>query len=522
MSVRWATRIRLALVVFAAMPFVVAMALAWRDITPSRAATTITVTTTNDELNTDGDCSLREAIQAANTDTAVDACPAGSGADTINVPSGIYTLTIPPTYPYDNASGDLDIYADATVDATGAIIQACDSSGGPCTGIDRVLSIIQYEDTHVTATISGVTIRNGKSSAGGGIYNSGSLTLSNSTVSGNSADYGGGIANNGRLVITDSTISGNSGGSASGGVGGILTDSLSGGLVLMNSTVGYNTGFIGGIYVGEGGAGLINSTVNGNTGTTIGGVANSAATLTLTNTTVSGNTGGYEGGIDNGSKANLTNSTVSGNTGGYVGGLSNAGGMTLTNSTVSGNTGGAGYGGGISNTQLATVLLKNTIVAGSLGGDNCLGAIASLGHNLSSDSSCPFSATGDLNGTDPLLGPLADNGGPTLTHALLPGSPAIDAGSSDCPPPNTDQRGFARPVGASCDIGAYEFGAPPPTPTPTPAPAVGGVGLDPTLPGIAAHGAGAHGHAPLQWALAIGLVVVMAAAALRLAGRQRT
>jgi hypothetical protein len=103
-------------------------------------------------------------------------------------------------------------------------------------------------------------------------------------------------------------------------------------------------------------------------------------------------------------------------------------------------------------------LTINTILAGN-SPSNCSGTIADAGHNLSSDNSCVFTGAGSLNNTDPMLGPLADNGGPTLTLALLPGSPAIDAGDDSAAPP-TDQRGVARPVGAASDIGAYECSAP--------------------------------------------------------------
>jgi hypothetical protein len=93
---------------------------------------------------------------------------------------------------------------------------------------------------------------------------------------------------------------------------------------------------------------------------------------------------------------------------------------------------------------------------------NCSGWLTDAGHNLSSDTSCPFTGPGSMNGTDPMLGPLADNDGPTFTMALLPGSPAIDAGDTGAAPA-TDQRGRPRPVGAAADIGAYEYGCLPPT-----------------------------------------------------------
>ena len=117
---------------------------------------------------------------------------------------------------------------------------------------------------------------------------------------------------------------------------------------------------------------------------------------------------------------------------------------------MSDNTGTAGSGG-ISNVG-AAVTLVNTIGANNLGGD-CSGAITSLGHNLDGDGSCGLSGPGDLSGVDPILGPLADNGGPTFTHALLPASMAIHAGD-DTAAPATDQRGFPR-FGPS-DIGAFE------------------------------------------------------------------
>ena len=90
-------------------------------------------------------------------------------------------------------------------------------------------------------------------------------------------------------------------------------------------------------------------------------------------------------------------------------------------------------------------------------GANCLSPINSLGYNLTDDITCGFTQPGDLVVADAMLGPLQDNGGPTETHDLLPGSPAIDAGSVNCPPPDTDQRGVARPQGTDCDIGAVEF-----------------------------------------------------------------
>jgi len=100
-------------------------------------------------------------------------------------------------------------------------------------------------------------------------------------------------------------------------------------------------------------------------------------------------------------------------------------------------------------------VLVNAILATNSPG-NCSGAITDAGHNLSSDGTGAFTNVGSLNNTNPKLGPLADNGGFTLTMALLPGSPAIDAGNTAAAP-RTDQRGFPRPVGSAADIGAYEY-----------------------------------------------------------------
>src|SRR5438552_2553079 len=127
-------------------------------------------------------------------------------------------------------------------------------------------------------------------------------------------------------------------------------------------------------------------------------------------------------------------------------------------------------GGGVYNQ--GTLTLTDVIVADSTSADSCAGSgtLTSQGHNLDSGNTCGFTGPGDLVDMDPRLGPLQDNGGPTPTQALLPGSPAIDAGGDDCPPPLTDQRGFSRPADgngdgiATCDIGAFELGAAPPCP----------------------------------------------------------
>jgi hypothetical protein len=176
------------------------------------------------------------------------------------------------------------------------------------------------------------------------------------------------------------------------------------------------------------------------------------------------------GGIGNGGTLTLTNSTVSGNNATQSGGgIVNFGTLILTNGTVAYNSAGR-WAGGISNGAGGSTDLTNTIIGGNTAtsSPDCghpFGIpITSLGFNLISDGSgCDLTVvSGDQVGTtatpiDPLLSPLQDNGGLTQTHALLAGSPAIDAASGDCPPPATDQRGVARPQGAKCDIGAFEL-----------------------------------------------------------------
>ena len=193
------------------------------------------------------------------------------------------------------------------------------------------------------------------------------------------------------------------------------------------------------------------------------GAANAAIEgLTIKNGFAPG-TPSLGGGIYNGGTLTLTNSTVSGNSAGYGGGIFNAGTgtLTLTNSTVSANTA-TNSGGGIYNGGDAT--LANTIVAGNGAPTNpdAQGGFTGQGHNLIGDTEGSSGwVDSDLQDVDPLLGPLQNNGGTTDTHALLPGSPAIDSGTSaGCPA--TDQRGVARPNDgdkngtATCDMGSFE------------------------------------------------------------------
>jgi hypothetical protein len=243
----------------------------------------------------------------------------------------------------------------------------------------------------------------------------------------------------------------------------------------------------GGIYLSDSGSVLLlsNSMVNGNQGWTGGGIS-SWGSVTVDSSTISGNIGDGEGGGGIaaliGSALTVTNSTISGNSADAQGGgiiVGSSAVATIINSTITENY--SGFVGGI--LQAGAVELKNSILAGnsSATGPDCKGTIASQGHNLIQDiSDCTISGdtTGNVIGSSPLLGPLQGNGGPTFTHALLSGSPAIDAGD-DSAAPATDQRGIVRPQGSASDIGAFEVEvvAATPTPTPTSVPGVSGMGL---------------------------------------------
>ena len=183
--------------------------------------------------------------------------------------------------------------------------------------------------------------------------------------------------------------------------------------------------------------------------------------LTIENCTFFTNYSLAGGGISNWGTVTITNSTFSDNYGENAGGgIDNWGNLTLVNSSIVSNNIQGIYGSSV----FGDAKLLNTIVAYNQGGD-CYGDITDGGNDISSDDTCGFDpANGSIPNTDPMLSPLQDNGGSTWTHALMPNSPAIDAGDdTQCPP--TDQRGFRRPVDGNgdgiptCDIGSYEYGS---------------------------------------------------------------
>ena len=307
----------------------------------------------------------------------------------------------------------------------------------------------------LTVHISGLTVTQGSSSSGGGINNTigNTLTLSGMVISQNASTSGsaggGGIFNAGTLTVNDSTIHQNTSTFDAGGI----YNSAAGSLTVVRSTISANTTTVG----------------------DAGGIMNKASgAITVRDSLIRGNSARNQGGGMNG-LANITNSTISTNqvtdTGGPGHGGGIYGGGTWTNVTIANNTAGSS-GGGV--TQIGLVTMTNTIVSGNTAPvhPDFAGTFTSGGHNLvqTRGTSTGYIASDLPDGTDPLLGPLQNNGGPTNTHVPALGSPALDAGDDAAitnppfaGPPFFDQRRLARIVDgpdgdttATVDIGAVE------------------------------------------------------------------
>jgi CSLREA domain-containing protein len=332
-----------------------------------------------------------------------------------------------------------------------------------------------------TATLTNCTLSGNSASVGGGggLENEGTGTVAGCTFSENATSGGGGgIGNAGPLTLTDSTFTGNSASAEGGGLSNFASGPAA--TILDSCTLSGNSANSGGAIFNRGDARLNSCTLSGNSASSFGGGLDNffQGVATLTNCTLAGNSAKVDGGglsNDIFTTVTLTNCTLSGNSAGDGGGgLSNSnevptnlqeppGIATLINSTLSENS--ANVGGGIWNAAGNTTL-NNTIVANSLLGGDVVGTLLGS-HNLIEDGSggLPDTITGD-----PMLGPLADNGGPTFTQALLPGSPALNRGANPLAldaagaPLTFDQRGpgFARFV-STVDIGAFEVQDSPPT-----------------------------------------------------------
>src|SRR5829696_7555448 len=469
---------------------------------PAQAAIIPVNSLADDADGADGECTLREAITAANTDTssgmATGECAAGSATE-----NDIIQFALPGTAPWTvNLTGALpDLSTSIAIEGPGDDQLTVRRDTG---GDYRIFTVTG--DTTTEVSISGMTISNGNANNCVGISHedNGTLAISGSTISGNTAVLnGGGICTRSfpsTLTVTDSTISGNS----AGIIGGGIDNGSDGSVTVTGSTISGNTvagasfgsGAGGGIHIDHNGPLTItDSTISGNTvagasfgGGEGGGIYNTGP-LTITNSTISGNTarasadgsfGGGEGGgilseiFADGTTTRIINSTISGNTaagdGAIGGGVFNSRGATVIEfSTITLNTASDGAGSGVASfgdDRTGTEVLSSIISANQATDvdfvEGTTNTFLSRGYNLIGDgnATAAFNQTGDTTGvSDPNLGDLADNGGPTMTHALLTGSPAIDKGppSTSCPPPDTDQRGVSRPQGSACDIGSFEL-----------------------------------------------------------------
>ena len=347
-------------------------------------------------------CTLRGAIEEAN------ALP---GPDRIILPAGEYIFDLPGTNEDASGSGDLDITDSLILSGAGTDETIIDAAG-----LDRALDLFG-PDTEVT--ISALTIRNGSLPPG----------LSPAEAG------GGGIRNGARLTLNSAKLQSNM-------VKGASRDDAGGGLLNTAACV------------------LRNTTVDQNRATMGGGIANLAGgTLEIQASTLSSNWSETGAGLFNEGLARVINSTFSGNQAQASEGvgLLNRGDLDLVQSTVANNQA-SEAGGGISNE--GDLNLSNTLLAGNKGGNCNLGrTLTSLGHNLDSDASCDLGAATDLSGMDPKIDGLSHHGGPTKTHGLFLGSPAVDRGRDlRAEGVTTDQRGIARPQGRGFDIGALETG----------------------------------------------------------------
>jgi hypothetical protein len=427
------------------------LVMACLSLVPAPAgATTIAPSTTADVVADDGQCALREAVNAANDDASSGAapgeCAAGSGADVIELEAARYELV--PGIPLD-MSGELTVRGvngrASVVDGNGG--SDCDGARGNVIDVDAG-SEVRLRRLAVTGGRAecGENVAGGGNAgdgaSGGGIVNLGILVVEKVSVLDNWAGRGG-----------DNYADPGDGGNGGHG-GGIYTE---GRLTVSHSTIASN-------HAGDGGCTPTRLSNDGGKGGSGGGIyATAGADVKILDSTVADNSAGDARGNTDDPSGPCQDPDNGSPPGGSGGGVSAAGPLEVRHSTLAANQAGEGSLGTAPGAAVSAPggTLYNTVVANHQGGDPHFGAcegVADGGHNLKSPEgdaqTCPGATA------DPVLRPLQNNGGPTDTMALGAGSPAIDAipaTGAGCTP--RDQRGVARPQGPGCDIGAFEVAA---------------------------------------------------------------
>jgi CSLREA domain-containing protein len=472
----------------------------------------ITVNTTLDE-NTPGDgtCSLREAIQAFNLQSAYHECQPAASETLIRLPAGTYNLSL------GQLTVNPAVNAVLTIQGAGSSASILNANSN-----HRVLAFSPAAGVALRGILQGISLRGGlpaggsfggglqvgrgasvdvtdsliQSNANAGAYNLGTLTVTDSSVTGNA---GGGLINDGGTLYINSTLV-----TFNTGNYGVLNANVGATTYLLNGSVAQNSA--GGVFsnngmlslngtavFANGGPGIQNlapselwtarTTIYGNSASNGAGLLNSGARATIVSTRIYQNAAsGAGGGISNTGSLMILESTMDGNTAINGGGIAHTGGsLTAVNSTIAGNSASVAGGGMYSNA--AAELLNTTIAAntasqgaafytsaGSLSARNTIfaaannalvckinapGQLISTGRNIDSGASCGLASPQDDPNTNPRLSPLAYLDGLTPMMAPSPFSPAINRGSNRCP--IYDQRHAGRPQQGTCDIGAFEW-----------------------------------------------------------------
>ena len=541
------------------LAIVVAAIAAAGDAAVGDASLTFAVTSTTDAVDAkpgDGICRSRAGVctlRAALNETS--ALASDGTPVTITLRRGTFALRLvrPQDPARDEFGGDLDLVTHAAAPPSLTITGA----GAGRTVItqvraDRVFEVEAAEPVTISnlsivgghgvgqgggvynggaadLTLRGVEIASSSADVGGGIYSTRPLTVDRSRVTDNTASTGGGIALSGHGgTLTGTTVSGNTAEIFGGGIWAKDVDSLTiaGSLVANNSVTTAGARGVpqdgGGILVssdtaatGPADVHVSDTTIRSNTAAGGGGLAwQTAGSLLVERSLFAANTAELGGGIvtrvrapaDVNNTATFVNTTFSENAAEVGGALERGlGGTVLRAVTFAGNSASIGSGIDFHGVRATYAVASGTVLANDPPAQNCsrdggsfLGSerLSGPGANIETGTSCRLQAP-DVSSTSPRLAELADNGGVTRTRALRPGSPAIDRYTTgDCP--STDQRGFARPAGSACDIGAYESGAPAQIVSPRPLRTRHGVtgGNLTFVPVSAQHGLGAGDYRP--------------------------